>query len=393
MKERAYDISTVLECIKNKTVVTGLLKVSQGKNIMAVSIPVLDSDQNVVATITNSLDHAIVSNYMAALDREKKKVKNYKETIRFLSSNELTSNPIIAESSAMKNVLKIAENIAPTDCTVLILGESGTGKDVVANYIHRRSTRASEQFIPINCATIPKDLLESELFGYERGAFTGANDKGKMGLFEMAHKGTLFLDEIGELSLDIQAKFLRVLETGNVRRLGSTNSKKYDFRLIAATNRNLLDMVKSGTFREDLYYRLNVVPLSLPPLSKRPEDIVALINMFLQKFNQKYGRHKKIHKNELRYFEQYDWPGNIRELQNIIERLVITDTDVSSLFFRQFENETLENALPPKGKQSLKEYMDAVEQEYIQQVIHECHGNMSEAARRLKIHRTSLYKK
>ena len=255
LREGIYDRSTVLECITNKKLIVGQLKLGDG--------------------------NSIVSDYMAELAKERQKSRTYRETIQYLFDIEKTSGQIIANSSSMKKIINMARRIAGTDCNVLILGESGTGKDLLANYIHHHSLRTREIFIPINCATIPADLLESELFGYEKGAFTGANEKGKMGILEMANHGTLFLDEVGEMPLPLQAKFLRILETGEVQRLGSTVIKKIDFRLIAATNRNLLEMVRNGTFRDDLYYRLNVVPVTLPPLRERPEDIKALTNMFL----------------------------------------------------------------------------------------------------------------
>ena len=355
LQEDFYNQSTVLECISHKKIVVGQLKVFHGKHFMSVSVPILNTQGDVIAT-----------------------------------------NTFIAESPRMKVIMATAKRIAETDCNVLILGESGTGKDVLANYIHSQSLRADKSFIPINCATIPADLLESELFGYEKGAFTGANDKGKIGILEMANHGTLFLDEVGEMPLPLQAKFLRILETGEVQRLGSTVTKKIDFRLIAATNRNLLQMVHDGTFRDDLYYRLNVVPVTLPPLRERPEDMEALAMVFLQRFNMKYNATKKLDERAIHHLRQYDWPGNIRELQNVIERYIITNMDISSLVQltapspqpdRQEENTA------PFEFQDLKNYMRMVEREYIEKAVAACDGKIARAAEKLHVHRSMIYKK
>lgn len=396
LREGIYDRSTVLECITNKKLVVGQLKLGDGNSIMSVSIPIVNKDGVVLATITNSLDNSIVSDYMAELAKERQKSRTYRETIQYLFDIEKPSGKIVANSLLMKRVIDMSTRIAETDCNVLILGESGTGKDLLANYIHHRSLRTREIFIPINCATIPADLLESELFGYEKGAFTGANEKGKMGILEMANHGTLFLDEVGEMPLPLQAKFLRILETGEVQRLGSTVIKKIDFRLIAATNRNLLEMVRNGTFRDDLYYRLNVVPVTLPPLRERPEDIKALTNMFLVRFNTKYNIDKKLDAISMQYLLEYNWPGNIRELQNVIERYVITDIDIESLVHIIPEQIKSSKYIQGEDKfeiQDLKKYMQEMEIHYIRKAVEACDGKISEAAKRLHVHRSLLYKK
>ncbi|NPA39792.1 MAG: sigma-54-dependent Fis family transcriptional regulator [Thermodesulfobacteria bacterium] len=228
----------------------------------------------------------------------------------------------------MKKVYEIAKKVAPSSSTVLILGESGTGKEVLAKYIHFCSKREGP-FVAINCAAIPEELLEAELFGYEKGAFTGAV-KSKPGKFEIAHKGTLFLDEIGDMSLKLQAKLLRVLQERQVERLGGNTPIKIDTRIIAATNKNLEEEVKNGNFREDLYFRLNVIPLHLPPLRERKEDIPLLATFFLKKICKREGiEEKEFSKEALELLKSYHWPGNIRELENFVERLVIlTDKKV-----------------------------------------------------------------
>jgi formate hydrogenlyase transcriptional activator len=230
---------------------------------------------------------------------------------------------VIGNSSALESVLEQVERVAPTDSTVLLQGETGTGKELVARAIHNISSRCGRPYIKLNCAAIPFDLLESELFGHEKGAFTGAIAQ-KTGRFEMADKGTLFLDEVGDISLALQSKLLRVLQEQEFERLGSTRTHQVDVRLVAATNRNLVDMVKRNEFRSDLYYRLNVFPIALPPLRERREDIPALVAHFIEIFGRRMGKQiEHIPPETMSAFSSYQWPGNIRELQNFIERSVI----------------------------------------------------------------------
>lgn len=231
---------------------------------------------------------------------------------------------VVAASFAMKKVVSLAQKVAKVNSNCLITGETGVGKEVIAERIHTCSNRKNGPFIKLNCGAIPEPLLESELFGYEAGAFSGAKREGKQGLIELADGGTLFLDEIGDLAMNLQVKMLRVLQEREVMRVGGTQPKKVDFRLIAATHKDLLKMIKEKSFREDLYYRLNVIPFFIPPLRERKEDILPLSILFLNKFNIKYGLSKKISPDVIQNLVAYDWPGNIRELENTIERLVVT---------------------------------------------------------------------
>lgn len=236
---------------------------------------------------------------------------------------------MVGDSEPMRRVYNMVEMVAESDVTVLLTGESGTGKELVARAIHHRSARANGPFITLNCGALPENLFESELFGYDKGAFTGAMAT-KLGRFELAHEGTLLLDEVGELSLKSQVDFLRVLETKEFRRLGGTKVIKVDTRIIAATNRNLEAAVKQGDFREDLYYRLNVVPIHLPPLRERAEDIPLLVNRFLIAFATQYRREpKEVSRDAMRLLRLYAWPGNIRQLRNLTERLVVTVKDAT----------------------------------------------------------------
>jgi len=233
----------------------------------------------------------------------------------------VTFADITAESQVMKNVVDLAKMVAKSQSTVILRGESGTGKELFAKAIHMASPRRHKPFVPVNCAALPDSLLESELFGYEEGAFTGAHKGGKQGLFEFAHRGTLFLDEIGELSPHLQVKFLRVLQDGQVRRIGGKEEFSVDVRIITATNRNLEDMLQKGNFREDLYYRLNVIPLFLPPLRERKEDISVLVESFIGNMNSRLGLSiRGVSREAMKTMMDYPWPGNVRELANVIER-------------------------------------------------------------------------
>ena len=262
-------------------------------------------------------------NYDELLQSIKKieEIRKLKYIVNLENKDEIE---IIANSPLMKEVLKQIEYIAPTDSTVLIEGETGVGKELIARLIHKKSKRKNNQFIPVNCAAIPKDLLEAELFGFEKGSFTGAT-KPRKGKFILADKGTIFLDEISEMDIDLQAKFLRVLEDGVIEKIGSEIPFKSDVRIIAATNKNLEELVKQNKFRSDIYFRLNVCKIKIPPLRERKEDLEPLIKYFLKIFSKKYEKNiKGITENALKKLKNYSFPGNIRELKHIIERAVIT---------------------------------------------------------------------
>jgi two-component system response regulator AtoC len=307
---------------------------------------------------------------------------------------------IVAKSSDMNKVLETARKVATLEkTTVLIHGESGVGKDLLARALHYNSPRADKQFIEINCAAIPEGLLESELFGYEPGAFPDARRR-KIGLFEKADRGTLFLDEIADMPLPLQAKVLKVIEEQSFTRLGGTSQVKIDVRIIAATNKNLEKEVKSGNFREDLFYRLNVVPISIPPLRNRKKDIIPLVLSFIQNLNHELHRsYKGISEEAAKILLEYDWPGNVRELKNIIER---------TMALNQVE-EILPEHLPLELKSQgavaetkvLNETADTrefislseLEKKYIKKVLESTGGNKSKAAKILGIHPTSLFRK
>jgi len=290
---------------------------------------------------------------------------------------------IIGRSAAMKRIIGQAEVVAPTDATVLILGETGTGKELIAKALHRLSRRKSQPFITLNCAAIPTGLLESELFGYERGAFTGALSQ-KIGRFEMAHRGTLFLDEVGDIPLELQPKLLRALQEKSFERLGGTKTIPIDVRLVAATNRNLTQMMGDKLFRSDLYYRLKVFPITLPPLRDRAEDIPGLVRYFTGKYAAKMDwTIKSISPETMRALVSWPWPGNVRELENFIERSVILSRGPS---LRAPLAELRAAAVAATGGSTLED----VEREYIRRVFRETRGVISDAATRLGLPRTTL---
>jgi transcriptional regulator with GAF, ATPase, and Fis domain len=271
-------------------------------------------------------------------------------------------SPIVGESQPLLAVLRQAEQVAVTDSTVLILGETGTGKELLAHHMHRVGNRSAEPFVATNIAAIPATLLESELFGRERGAYTGAMNR-QIGRFELAHGGTLFLDEIGEMPMETQVKLLRVLEYGQFERLGSSHTLKVNVRVIAATNRKFPELLHAGTFRQDLFYRLNVFPLTMPPLRDRPDDIPALVWAFIKEFSYKMGKPiERVRAEELAALQRYHWPGNVRELRNVVERAMILATG-SELRFELPESDAPADC--PTGSKKLRD----VEEAHIRQVL------------------------
>lgn len=299
--------------------------------------------------------------------------------------------PLIGESPPMKTLLSEIARAAPTDSRVLITGANGTGKELVARMIWFGSKRNNKPFLAVNCAAIPEELIESELFGHEKGSFTGATSK-KTGKFQQAHRGTLFLDEIGDMSMKTQAKVLRVLEDSLVTPVGGSQAMRVDTRIIAATNKDLPTQIETGRFREDLLYRLNVIPIHIPPLHERKPDIPLLVEHFLRMTAEKQGRRPKtINAGAVELLAAYDFPGNVRELRNVIERLaimaegkVITPADVR----RWLPQVGAENQTRP-----LREAADDFEREYIQKTLDDCGGNVTKAAEQLGLERSHLYKK
>ncbi|MDD3846978.1 MAG: sigma-54 dependent transcriptional regulator [Syntrophorhabdaceae bacterium] len=299
---------------------------------------------------------------------------------------------LVGNSEAMVEVYKTIEKIKDSRATVLILGETGTGKELVARAIHFNSVRSEKPFLPVNCAALAETLLESELFGYTKGAFTGAT-RDKQGVFEVAHGGTVFLDEIGDISLRLQQILLRVLENGEIQPVGSTQRKKVDVRVVAATNRNLEEMIKAGAFRADLYYRLNVITLDLPSLREKKEDIAMLAGHFLRKYAEENQRPiHGISREALNLFDCYEWPGNVRELENVIERATLLETS------EEITAESLPESIRTAPERSFSnpdedlQTLEEVGRSYIQEILEKTGGNKARASEILGINRTSLWR-
>jgi two-component system, NtrC family, response regulator AtoC len=326
-------------------------------------------------------------------------VEENKELRQALYKEKFEKGEIQAKSKRMKDALKTVDQIAQSNASVLIEGESGTGKELIAHRIHDLSPRSSQPFIAVHCAALTETLLASELFGHERGAFTGATER-KIGRFERAHQGSLFLDEIGEISPEVQVKLLRVIQEGEFERVGGTKTIKVDIRLICATNKILLEQVKAGRFREDLYYRINVINMKVPPLRERREDIPVLIDTFLKQFALANGKKiSGIDPDAVDALTRYDWPGNIRELKNIVERMVVLSSESQITLALVPEDIRNPQAISGNGNGgkaspvSNGHNLNAMEKEYIRQALIEAHGNKSLAAQKLGISRRTLYRK
>src|SRR5258708_542090 len=335
-----------------------------------------------------AIENALAYKEIAALRDKLAQEKHYlEEEIRTTADFEGIVEGVVGQSSALRQVLQLLDTVAPTDSTVLLLGETGTGKELLARGIHDRSRRKERTFVKLNCAAIPTGLLESELFGHERGSFTGAVTQ-KVGRLELADQGTLFLDEVGDIPLELQPKLLRVLQDGEFERLGSTRTKKVDVRLVAATNRNLDQMIEERQFRSDLYYRLNVFPIRVPPLRERPEDIPLLVRYFSQKYALRMKKRiESIPAAVLRKLARWHWPGNIRELQNLVERAVIlTHSSTLAISVPEFVNNATNSDLAKAGNFD--------ERDRILRILKETKGRVggpSGSAVRLGIKRTTLF--
>lgn len=376
--------------ILQKNPLTIYQKLSTGRDIFITSKPIRDDHGNVLCYASNYRDLT----YLNMLFDEH---LNYSK-ISFLELERLResitkTDGIISKSTVMDDLKLLIEKIAKTDATILLLGESGTGKEVISKNIHKLSKRSDAPYIQINCGAIPEHLMESELFGYEKGAFTGANTS-KPGLLEVANNGTVLLDEIAEMPLHLQVKLLRAIQTNEITRVGGTAKKQLDVRYIAATNKNLLEQVKAGNFREDLFYRLNVVQVEVPPLRDRVDDIRYLGQYFLKKFNKKYDKQLQFSPQAIITLERYDWPGNVRQLENMVEQLVI----LSEGSFIKKENLPVEiSGDKPKTEQDtavqpLKKVIEAREKEEIQKALQQ-YPSIRSAAKALETSHSTLLRK
>ncbi|MGH8781643.1 sigma-54 interaction domain-containing protein [Paraburkholderia sp.] len=361
-----------------------------GKTIMVTGIPLFDTLGHVRKVIINSRDTTELIQLQDALARAKADLQRVDAEIEALRLQNVKVDGLVLHSEPMQRVASLAARVAKVDATVLITGQSGVGKDVVARLIHRESFRANGPLIKINCGALPRELLESELFGYEPGAFTGAQRQGKSGLIELAHRGTLFLDEIGDLPLDLQVKLLQVLQDRIIVRLGGTRSISVDVRVIAATNRDLKAMVLERSFRDDLYYRLNVVPISVPALAERKDDIAPLVLQFVDEFNERYTLRRKVSEQAIALLLTYDWPGNVRELRNVVERLVVTSQ--ADVIGPEFLDGVLPVDVLDQEPNTFRQRVERFECRLIEDALRK-HGNTREVAKMLGLSQSSVVRK
>ncbi|NLA42360.1 MAG: sigma 54-interacting transcriptional regulator [Smithella sp.] len=389
--------SVVYSAIRQRKEVSGIVNTRAGIEAMTRCSPIFDSQGNLVFVVCTSTDIKELNDLRVTLEKEQRQSKNYLRELEYLRKILLLNEDFIFDSTQMKSLLEDIMKLAPFDYTVLITGESGVGKEVIAKTIHTNSTRKNEPFIPVCIPAIPPNLLESELFGYEGGTFTGSLREGKTGLLEIAQGGTLFLDEIGDIPLDIQVKILRAIETNEIRKVGSTKTVKLNLRIIAATNKPLDQLIKNRTFRKDLYYRLSVVPIHIKPLRDRPEDILPLCHRFLQEINKKYTLNKTISKEALDVMKQYSWPGNIRELKHSVERLtalsngdLIIPDDVKKIF--KYPSVGDPENQPAVTESPIKEF-EAMEKDKILNALKQANGNKKKAAELLGMTRTKFYRR
>jgi len=392
IKEGIISESVSLLAINAKKTVTISQEIDGIKEILVTGTPIINGKGEVSLVITNARD---VTELNCLREKKEKYLAEVKE-LRAKETRELEE--IIIRSSAMEKAVHEAIKASKFESNVLITGESGTGKEVIAKIIHDLSNLKEMPFIKINCGAIPDNLLESELFGYEKGAFTGASSKGKVGLFEMAKGGTVLLDEISELPLNLQVKILRVLQEQEMYRVGGTNPITLNFRVIATSNKDVFQLVSEGLFREDLYYRLNVIPIHLPPLRERTEDIVPMVNYFLNKLNEHNLVKKKFDPEVIEKFELYNWPGNIRELKNMVERLFVLsedDTIAPDLLPVQMKDKGIKNEkfiFKVQEVMPLNELRDQAEKILIEKALEQC-SSIRQAARALGIQHSTLIQK
>ncbi len=391
-----FSCAVSLEVLKTKKKQSAMSTIYHNdRKVLLVGAPFLDENNEIIKVITVMRNFTELMRLKEDLEAAEMTKRQYQEELLSLKKNR-ADNGFLGRDPSIVRVKELIEYVAPTDATVLITGETGAGKEVVAREIYRKSNRSRGEYVKINCSAIPENLLESELFGYVKGAFTGADKKDKKGLFEIANNGTILLDEISEMPLKLQTKILRVLQERELTRVGGTESIRINTRVIASTNKGLEDMVKQGHFRADLYYRLNVFPIKLPSLRERRGDISDIANAFLMKFNHTYDKNKSFSEGAMRALIAYQWPGNVRELENIVERMVIISSnhileqeDVEKIIYMGEKKPATPIGLDGPG---LKEAVQEYERSILKKVLDEC-GNTYKAAEVLKTTQPTIVRK
>ena len=397
LEQGFIDRSAALEALTTGKVVSQLQN-REGRKLISTGTPVVDANGNVIRVVVSERDVTEIDNLQRELEEQEALRDQFRTHMLEIQQADLASRSVIARSPAMVNALKQALKVSAVNSTVLILGESGVGKGLIAELIHKNSVRADKPLIEINCGAIPESLIESELFGYEKGAFTGAQTGGKPGYLELADGGILFLDEIAELPQAAQVKRLRFLENGKVMRLGGTKARNLDVRILAATHRNLDEMVKQGSFRLDLYYRLNVIPIQVPALRERRDCILPLVRHYMDLFGARDAIRKRLTRAASDALLAYDYPGNVRQLMNICERLVVmTETDLIDVKDLPAEISAGGGDAPVPGgvwqdAVTLQETLDKVEKTVLEQALAK-HGNQVRMAEALGVNQSTIARK
>jgi PAS domain S-box-containing protein len=399
VKGGLFDRSVTLEVLETKRQVSVIQKIKRTeKLLLATGTPAFDDNGRIFLVVVNERDMTQLNAIQKQLEQSRMVTEKYKDKLAELSLMELKDQEIVAEDQKMHQVLHLALKLAHLAASdILILGESGTGKGLLAKFIHKNSNRIKKPFIQINCATLPENLLEAELFGYEKGAFTGARQEGKAGLFELAHEGTLFLDEIGDLPHSLQAKLLKYLDDHEVMRLGGLKSKKIDCTIIAATNRDIERLVQEKRFRRDLFFRLNTFTIRIPPLRERIEDIFELVSFYMKKYGQTYGLNRRISPDALKLLQDYPFPGNVRELKNVIKKAVLMSEThfVDDVIYQSLPSgmcTVMTSADDSSQEKGLAGQMLNLEREILQHAMR-CCGTTREMARFLKISQPTIVRK
>lgn len=396
VEEGVFDTVVNPEVVRTKKTVTSMQKINNETKVLLRGHPVFDARGEVCLVVTFVRDITMITQFQDQIVQQKQVIEAYVERLEVLQEPTRHGSHIF-ESPAMQNLVTLLERVAETDATILLLGETGVGKDLLARMTHDASSRREKMFLKIDCGSIAPNLIESELFGYLPGAFSGASPKGKLGYFEIADGGTIFLDEIGELPMPMQTRLLRVLQDNEVTRVGASTPRKVDVRVIAATNRNLEEDIAGGRFRNDLYYRLNVATLQVPSLRERREDIAPLAKLFLERFAAKYKKNMHFTPEVLASLQAYNWPGNVRELQNLVQNLTITK-DPPLICLRDLPRHIL-GTLPRQDFPSpcgppmpLKDIMAALEREILEKAI-QTYGSITKVAEIFQVDRTTIFRK
>ncbi|HAG10708.1 MAG TPA: Fis family transcriptional regulator [Desulfotomaculum sp.] len=388
--------SSIVEAVKKKGQPVNLVVNKDKNQLLITGNPIMNQDSELTHVVVNIRDLTELNDLRSQLEQSQRLSEKYYDELKQLRMRLLSQEGIILTSPKMQDLLAMALRLAQVDSTVLITGESGAGKEIIAKTIHKHSKRAKEPFVVVNCGAIPENLLESELFGYERGAFTGANREGKVGLIEMASNGTLFLDEISELPLPFQVKLLRVIEVKEIMPVGGKKHRSVNVRILAATNRKLEDLVQKGLFREDLFFRLNVIPLYVWPLRERKQEIIPMVYAFRDKFCKAYNIKKDFAPEVFEVFLEYNWPGNVRELENLVERLIVTSpgalVSLPDLPDYLFEHNDSSPGVLVKGVLPIKTALFELEKQLIKNALQEF-GSTYKAAKALKIDQSTLVRK